>query len=81
MSASIYAGGKFAGDVKRELARARRKHKSPINSVHEGFAVLLEEVTEVQHETFRSRHYPNLLRKELIQVAAMAQRIAEDLSL
>ena len=71
----------FAGDVARELATAREKHPTPIRSAHEGFAVLLEEVSELQAEVFkRKRDMPAIL-SELIQVAAMSQRMAEDLGL
>ena len=66
--------------VSRELARARSKHPAPIHSWHEGFAVLLEEVDEVKQEVFHGRN-PNGLLAELIQVAAMCQRMAEDTNL
>lgn len=70
----------FTESVHFELLRARTKHPIPIYSRHEGFAVLLEEVEEVKEAVFRD-HDTTLLRKELVQVAAMAQRMAEDLGL
>jgi len=51
-----------------------------MNSAHEGYAVLLEEVDEVKQEVFHGSDRTKL-RDELIQVAAMAQRMAEDLNL
>lgn len=65
--------------VAEEVATARSKH-APINSVHEGYAVILEELDEVWEEVkkkTKERDLPHLL-KELVQVSAMAQRTAED---
>ncbi len=54
----------------------------PFNSAHEGFAVLLEEVDELKAEVWKN---PNRnpdrdakMRKEAIQVAAMALRFLTD---
>jgi NTP pyrophosphatase (non-canonical NTP hydrolase) len=69
----------FAEMVKAELAEARAKH-GPMLSVHEGYAVILEELDEVWDEVkkkTKERDMPNLL-KELIQVGATAQKMAED---
>jgi len=64
-------------EVNAELQRARSLHAAQ-KSLHEGYAVLLEEVDEVWDE-IKQRH-PDLpaLRKELIQVAAMAMRTIVD---
>lgn len=70
----------FDFDVRVELDRARAKHSRPMNSAHEGYAVLLEEVEEVKQEVFHGGDR-KAMRDELIQVAAMAQRMAEDLGL
>lgn len=70
----------FTDEVEYELASARSKHPTPMHSAHEGFAILLEEVDEVKQEVFHGKSR-QLLREELIQVAAMAQRMAEDLQL
>jgi hypothetical protein len=69
----------FAALVRRELERARRLH-APINSVHEGYAVLLEEVDEFWEHVKRrsSARVPREMLVELVQVAAMCQRVAED---
>ncbi len=70
----------FAQRVNAEVARARNKH-APVQTIHEGYAVLLEEVDEFWHEVKNSRPYNDALLSELVQVAAMAQRIAEDTGL
>ena len=62
-----------------ELARARSKH-ADLHSLHEGYIVLLEEVDELWEEVKKRResHSKKALRMELVQIAAMAQRMAED---
>lgn len=87
----------FALAVRRELERARGlpklvatggrvlregvKGHAPINSAHEGYAVIFEELWEFwQHCLLkRENRCPAAMLKELVQVAAMAQRTAEDL--
>lgn len=63
----------IAREIAAEVARAERKHK-PLNSPHEGYAVILEELDElwehVRADTGRSRE----ARKEAIQIAAMGLR-------
>lgn len=73
---------KFPQLVKAELAAARAGH-DPIHSLHEGYAVLLEEVDEFKVEVWkrRSKRKKAEVLAELVQVAAMAQRVAEDLKL
>ena len=55
----------------------------PFNSVHEGYAVLLEEVDELWENVKLNKHkHPErneLIREEAIQVAAMAVRLITDL--
>lgn len=72
----------FLHKVALEIEYARNKHK-PMNSLHEGFAVLWEEVEEfwamVKMQT--SERDPAEMLAELIQIAAMAERIAEDCGL
>lgn len=72
----------FSKDVRRELDRARKKHKN-LNSLHEGFGVLLEEVDEFWNEVKKQPKNRNKQRTyhELSQIAAVTQRIAEDLLL
>lgn len=69
----------FALHVACEIQRARAKHK-PINSAHEGYAVILEELDEFWDEVKKSRELRDKRRMydELVQIAAMAQRTAED---
>ena len=68
----------FAVEVRNELVRARSKF-GPIASLHEGYAVILEELDEFWEEV-RGHDPERLIRayRELVQVAAMAQRTAED---
>ena len=66
--------------VKEELIKARQKH-GPVTSVHEGYAVILEELDEVWEEVKKkteNRDLDNLL-KELVQVSTTAQKMAEDI--
>jgi NTP pyrophosphatase (non-canonical NTP hydrolase) len=55
-------------------------HKS-FNSSHEGYAVLLEELDEVWEEIKKSKNYTlsNEAKQELIQVAAVAMRMINEL--
>lgn len=73
---------RFNTDVAVELAHARAKH-GEIHSLHEGYAILLEEVDELWSLTKLqdAKRDPMWVYQELIQIAAMAQRIAEDLKL
>jgi NTP pyrophosphatase (non-canonical NTP hydrolase) len=68
-------------DVLNEYERAISIHKK-FNSRHEGFAVLLEEVDELWDEVKKNqKKHPELsqtIRKEAIQVAAMALRFVQD---
>ncbi len=53
----------------------------PMNSAHEAFAVLLEEVDELKAHVWTNQNKRDLqlMRKEVIQVAAMAIRFAHDI--
>lgn len=72
----------FAHAVACELARAKAKY-APLNSHHEAYAVMLEELDEYWQEVKRwpLSHDTAKMRAELVQIAAMAQRAAEDLNL
>lgn len=65
--------------VEDELAEARKKHP-PINSAHEGYSVILEELDEFWEEVRKNKtqRQPFWMLAELVQIAAMAQRTAED---
>ncbi len=49
------------------------------NSPHEGFAVLLEEADELWDEVKKKKRDPERMRKEAVQVGAMAMRFLTDL--
>lgn len=69
----------FQSDVRDEMILAKQKHK-PINSSHEGYAVILEELDEFWEEVRKKKEHRNTnnMYKQLVQIAAMAQRTAED---
>lgn len=66
-------------DVLAELSDAQESF-AEFNSAHEGYAVLLEEVDELWDEVKKSprNRDPGALRKEAVQVAAMALRFLEE---
>ena len=55
-----------------ELARANRRHGATFTSVHEGYAVLLEELDELWAEVKKRYPSKDRMREEAIQVGAMA---------
>lgn len=63
--------------VRRELARATLKFPRPQTGLHEGYAVLLEEVDELWDE-IKGQQDPHNLLIESVQVAAMAARLVRD---
>lgn len=67
----------FLEAVRAEYRKARKKH-APMNSGHEGYAVLLEEVEELWDDVKADRvHEPNAM-KECVQIAAMALAFAAE---
>lgn len=70
----------FTEDVQAELVHARAIH-GPIVSHHEAYAVLLEEIEEYWDEVKLKNKNFGRMYAELVQVAAVAQRIVEDLGL
>jgi hypothetical protein len=62
-----------------EVNRAQEKFK-PFNSAHEGYAVLLEEMDELWDIVKQKQSTRDLeaMRKEAIQVAAMALRFIDN---
>ena len=73
---------KFNEMVAKELARARSRY-GDINTYHEGYAVILEELDEFwdQVRLWPRTHSATVMLRELVQLAAMAQRVAEDSNL
>ena len=74
-------GGKVPlSDILDELSRAERKFPRPFINPHEGFSVLSEEMDELKKEVYQQQDDYNLalMRKEAIQVAAMAMRFLKD---
>lgn len=71
---------RFLKDVEAELERAESKH-APMNSLHEAYSVILEEVDELWDEVRKrsSKRKPKNIRLELIQIAAMCARAAKNL--
>lgn len=76
---NVRSYGQAAADALNEALEAGQKH-NPYNSAHEGLGVLLEEFTELQTEVFIKQKNRDLkaMRKEAIQVAAVAIRFAAD---
>lgn len=64
-------------EVFQEVQRAQRKH-GPMNSPHEGYAVLKDEVEELWDEIKANAGDGVYAREEAIQVAAMAVRYVLD---
>jgi hypothetical protein len=66
--------------VKQELNQARAKF-ARIRSLHEGYAVILEELDEFWQEVKFKGRADRWLAQELIQIAAMAVRTLVDCDL
>ena len=73
----------FEALVKQALYFAREKHPRPYTSTHQALGILWEEFEEFKAEVFKQRaeRDPARMLEELIQVAAVCQRAAEDLNL
>jgi hypothetical protein len=69
----------FAAIVRAELIAARAKHANQV-SMHESYAVILEEMDELWDEIKKKSGERSSIKLlgELCQIAAMAQRAAED---
>jgi len=65
--------------IEEELARATKKYP-PMNSAHEAYAFLLEEVDELWEEVKvkQSKHDYKAMRDECVQIGAMAARFIRD---
>lgn len=69
----------FLDDVDREVRRAQAKW-APMNSAHEAYAVILEELDEFWAEVRKkaTEYDPLAMYDELVQIAAMAARANHD---
>lgn len=69
----------IAQEVCNEMRRAMTLH-APMASAHEGYAVLLEEFDELKLHVWMNENKRDLpaMRKEAIQLAAMAMRFVFD---
>jgi hypothetical protein len=67
-------------DAEEEMKKARAKF-APMNSAHEGFAVLYEEFDELKAHVWMNQSKRDLtaMRQEAIQVAAMALCFAAEI--
>jgi hypothetical protein len=74
---SLEARMTIGQEIEAELEKARSKHK-PMNGPHEGYAVILEELDEMWDEVKRQAQDPVRMRKEALQVGAMAARFIQD---
>lgn len=72
--------GWVLNEVSREIQQAQRKYPT-FNTAHEGYAVLLEEVDELwEHvKVKQGLRLTHEMRKEAIQIAAMAVRFVLDI--
>lgn len=71
----------FLQHVEMEVNRARDEHIEPIPTMHAGYAIILEELDEFWDEVKKKpeqRSVP-VMMQELVQIAAMCLRTAEDL--
>jgi len=64
-------------EILDELARADAKHP-PMSEPREGFLTLKCEVTELEREVFRVNVSPKDMRREAVQVGAMAIKFLRD---
>jgi hypothetical protein len=69
----------FYGEVDQELTRAMA-HYPRMNSAHEAYAVILEEVEELWQEikVKQAHHDHAAMRREAVQIAAMVTRFVID---
>lgn len=67
----------LADEAIRELARADAKH-GPMAEKVEGIFTLQCEVMELAREVHRKNHDPQAMRREAVQVAAMAIKFLRD---
>lgn len=67
--------------VRIDLEKARTKHPGGMHSCHEAYGVILEELDEFWDLVRQQKPDKREMLDELVSVAAMCQRAAEDLEL
>lgn len=74
---------RYSRDSDGKIRETRTGGHKPLNSSHEAYAVILEELDEFWAEVCKRRENRDrvAMLKELIQIGAMAQRAAEDIGL
>lgn len=72
--------GWVADHIYNEVGRAKQIHTENFHSVHEGYAVVLEEIDELWDEVKKKVHDKEAMRKEAIQAAAMLCRFIIELT-
>ncbi len=67
-------------EVQEEVASAEAKWPA-MNSAHEAYGVLMEEIRELEEHIFTNQNRRNIaeMRAEAIQVSAMAVRLVRDI--
>ena len=71
----------FAHEVEKELFAARCKFPTPMHGPHEAYGVIMEEVREFETVVFKNGPLDKkAAAEELLHIAAMCQRAAEDLN-
>lgn len=81
--------------IRNELSLIPEKYQKDFNSAHEGYAVILEEVRELEQEVFFGEkalkerfnfpsdkieyHHKARMREECIQIAAMCVRFIQEI--
>jgi len=64
--------------IENEIELSRKNH-GVFSGSHEGYAVILEEVEELWQEVKKKERDFKQMRKECIQIAAMAIKFIEDI--
>ena len=77
----VHKFDRILDDVEDAFTHATTKHTRPHASLHESYAILMEEVEEFWDELKLQNPDPANLRKELLQIAAVAIRAIHDSSL
>lgn len=74
----IYWDWSFLNLLQEEIAKIDATHGSKFNSIHEGYAVLVEEVDEFWDEVKKKpdKRVDGEVLSELVQIAATAWKIA-----